>query len=80
MPPNDFDWEKKYGKNPSEMAEGEFKMAVLSQLYELSEDFQCIKVRVQPIARHEMMFKILCWGALPFFSFLGWLVIKVMGG
>lgn len=66
-------WVNKYGKSPKDMDEGEWRMALTNELYEVRGVAQCVP-------RHELYFKI--GGFILTFiicPILVWLVLRLLG-
>ncbi len=65
------DFEEIFGKTADKMTEGEFKMAVLGTLHEISERLDNINGKVKCIPRHDKMI----WAGTTIIPFIvGWLI------
>jgi len=70
---NGINWEREFGMNPHMMDEGQFRMAMLSTLYDI-KSFQ----KRCPIRETVLVTRIIKVGALPFIAFLAWLTLQVI--
>jgi hypothetical protein len=76
--PNGEHWIQKYGKSPSEMDDGELKMAIMNELYDLAECNQHIKDKITCLPRHEKLFYIITVSAPLLVTFLVWLALQAI--
>ena len=92
MPPN-INWEEKFGKSPKDMTSAEFRMVVLSNIYEVknkiegiesqfAEHLESATQRTRTVNKHELYFKIMGCIFLVFVAplFVWWLKCLIEGG
>lgn len=75
MPPK---WEDEFGKSPDEMNEEEYRMAVLSTLYQMKKDFRELDKRTQCIPRHDRLIWAGCVLVPTLFGLFAWLAERLL--
>jgi hypothetical protein len=76
---NGIDWELEYGKPINDMSDGEYKMAVLSKLSQITGSMKRYNETCDTVGKHTLYWRIVLFIASPVIvGTIGWIISRVL--